>query len=481
MKRDPRSTLHHEVGRVASQTTPLLRNDESRGTPAGKPLPTFQILLLCYARLMELIAQYSVYPYIAQMIQRNQHLRQSDVGLYSGLVESIFTVAETAVLALWCYLADHIGRKSALVFSLIGMAVGPVLFGVASSIAEMMLYRCLGGAFSGAGLIIRTMIGDHTTSETQAVAYSWFAMADNLGAFVGLIIGGALADPVTQYPNVFGNVKFFQDYPYALPGIVIGIMNSTAAITSTIFLQETLDKKTAETHNHASPDPRAATQPWGFRQLAHIPGLYVALSVYGQVMLLRALIAAVLPVALYTPVFLGGINCTPSQISLYMGSQATSQSFWFLLAFPWLQARMGTKAVLRLCSIGYPLVFMGYILMNLSLREGSHASFAWFWVFTALTAFVGPAVFISLIAAQLVINDLSPDPHLLGSLNALAMMVHNVIQIAAPIFATTMYAVGVRGQVAYGYLGWLVCIPIPLGLFLVVKWLPNSKETSCHG
>lgn len=143
------------------------------------------------------------------MVKRNGDLPDSDVGFYSGVIESIFSAAQTLVLIFWGRLADKIGRKPVLIYSLCGTAVGPALFGIATSIPQMMLFRCLGGVFSGSGLIIRTMIGDHTTPETQATAFSWFAVASNIGIFLGPIIGGSLADPAAQYPSVFGGVAFF--------------------------------------------------------------------------------------------------------------------------------------------------------------------------------------------------------------------------------------------------------------------------------
>lgn len=39
--------------------------------PAEKELPKFQILVLCYARLIEPIAFFSIFPYINQMVQEN--------------------------------------------------------------------------------------------------------------------------------------------------------------------------------------------------------------------------------------------------------------------------------------------------------------------------------------------------------------------------------------------------------------------------
>lgn len=50
--------------------------------------------------------------------------------------------------------------------------------------------------------------------------------------------GGALSNPAEQYPSVFGKVKFFKDYPYALPSFTVGAIGLSAVITSALFIKE---------------------------------------------------------------------------------------------------------------------------------------------------------------------------------------------------------------------------------------------------
>jgi hypothetical protein len=50
--------------------------------------------------------------------------------------------------------------------------------------------------------------------------------------------GGALASPATEYPSVFGKIKFFRDYPYALPTFVTGSIGAIATITSAFGIKE---------------------------------------------------------------------------------------------------------------------------------------------------------------------------------------------------------------------------------------------------
>ena len=66
------------------ETTPNIHNGEDE----NKPLPRGQIFLLCYARLVEPIAFFSIFPFVNKMILETGEMDPADVGFYSGLIVS---------------------------------------------------------------------------------------------------------------------------------------------------------------------------------------------------------------------------------------------------------------------------------------------------------------------------------------------------------------------------------------------------------
>jgi hypothetical protein len=96
------SASHERDHSAAQETTPLLAASAAGPTTQAnerppwqntspkfdddKALPKAQIFLLCYARLVEPIAFFSIFPFINQMIWETGHLREADVGFYSGLI-----------------------------------------------------------------------------------------------------------------------------------------------------------------------------------------------------------------------------------------------------------------------------------------------------------------------------------------------------------------------------------------------------------
>jgi hypothetical protein len=449
-----------------SEATTL--SDQSSGSdPADKPLPRGQLFLLCYARFIEPIAFFGIFPYINQMAQQNGNLADTDVGFYSGLIESLFSLTQMCVMMFWGRAADRVGRKPVLVFSLVGVTLATVIFGLAKTIWQMILFRCIAGVFSGTIVTIRTMIAEHSTSKTQATAFSWFAFTGNMGIALGPLIGGALADPAHQYPKVFGNIQFFLDYPYALPSFAIASIGLTCVLASAFFVEETLKKKPSVDGIKPGPPTPAPLTTW---ELLKSRGVALALYCYGHVFLLAFAYTAIVPVFWYTPVPIGGLGLTPLQMSLLMGLNGISQAIWVLLVFPPLQRRIGTTGVLKVCAIAYPIFIVTCPLLNAILRSGSDKLF---WAVAPPLLAIGCGVSMSFTAVQLAINDVTPTPQVLGTLNAMSLTLASGMRSFSPALFTSLFAIGARTQWLSGYAIW-VLMTVLAGAFTVLsRYLPD--------
>ncbi|KAI1812788.1 major facilitator superfamily transporter [Poronia punctata] len=488
----------------ASETTPLLASSNAPVAPAGdpddaraivsrgsnsapvpseedKPLPKTQIFFLCYARLIEPIAFFSIFPFINQMVRENGNLDEADMGFYSGLIESLFSLTQMIVMVGWGMAADRVGRKPVLVASLLGVAISTSLFGLAKSIWQMILFRCLAGVFAGTIVTIRTMISEHSTKQTQARAFSWFAFAGNVGIFIGPLIGGALADPAGQYPRIFAGIPFFETYPYALSSIVVGVIGLTAVITSAVFVQETLHKDSKSGDDETgSPTRRPAPVSLSTRELVKSPGVGMVLYNYGHVMLLAYAYTAIGPVFWATSPKLGGLGFKPLQISLFMGLTGLSQAIWLLIFFPPLQRRLGTNGVMRACGAAYPFFMLAMPFLNVIRRPGTHASDIIFYIIAPILLSVGPGVSMAFTAVQLALNDVSPSSETLGMLNALALTLSSGVRSFSPALFSSLFAIGVGNQFLYGYFVWVIMVVLALGFTVSTRFLPEVGEKTAE-
>ncbi|MCJ1225831.1 hypothetical protein MMC12_002480 [Toensbergia leucococca] len=474
----PKSNKHSAVDEVtpllaASEEGPIAQGNEepsdAHTTPDSeqdKPLPRTQIFLLCYARLVEPIAFFSIFPFINQMIWEVGDVDEADVGFYSGLIESLFSLTQMTLMISWGRAADRLGRKPVLIYSLVGVSIATALFGLSKNIWQMILFRCLAGVFAGTVVTIRTMISENSTPKTQAQAFSFFMFTGNMGIFIGPLIGGSLSNPADQYPRVFGQIHFFKNYPYALATAVTGTVAASAAIVSALFVKETLVRNKG-IGTSTSPAPTSTLK------IIKSPGVPNVLLIYGMVLLLAFSYTAIAPLFWFTRPELGGYGFSPLWISIFLGAAGALQAIWVLLIFPPLQHRIGTGGILRLCSYGFPLFYALSPATNLLLRQNLRLAF---WIIAPLLQVLASAASMSYTAIQLALNDVSPSPTTLGTLNAIALTLATGIRAIAPIVFTSIFATGTRTQILSGYLVWLILVLLALVTIAAIRWLPKKAE-----
>lgn len=462
-----------------SRLSDCARSDQEGNTPFGRDpkrerdsrWAQIQIVLLCYLRMLEPMAFYTIFPYIAEMTERVGGVSDADVGFYSGMIESLFSAVQAVVLIFWGSLADRLGYKLMLVCSLASMSVGPVLFGLSTSIWQMALFRCLAGVFSGSNIIIRSMVMMRCTPETQARAFSWYTFADNLALFVGPLLGGALADPVTQYPGVFEGIQVLERYPYALPGFVVGGLCATGAMIAIIWVEDCKpDEGQRKTEEEDIRRPRVL-----LAKIIRAPGVP---AVLGTLMCVRALMSSMVAVSttmLYTPVAIGGMGYSPREIAMLIAVQGVAECVWLLLVFPWLYHRIGGKGILNVCGVMFPLLFADYALMNLLLRDGSETALIGYWGALVGLVLLGSGVLMASASSQLVLQNMSPDPRSLGTLNALAESFGSVVRTVTPALSTSIFAFGVGKQMLGGHLIWLLLVLASPLLFITTSRIPSVR------
>jgi MFS family permease len=86
--------------------------------------------------------------------------------------------------------------------------------------------------------VIKSSLGELSDQTNEARAFSYLPPSWTLGAALGPIIGGFLADPAKNYPEYFGKSTFFLKYRYALPCFVGAIFPIIGIVVGILFLEE---------------------------------------------------------------------------------------------------------------------------------------------------------------------------------------------------------------------------------------------------
>ncbi|KAH7097166.1 MFS general substrate transporter [Auriculariales sp. MPI-PUGE-AT-0066] len=458
------------------ERTPLIRpiNGVTAHDDASQPLPFLQVTLLCAGRCVEGVAFFAIFPFINEMIHKTAGVPKDEVGFWSGLIESMFSFTQMLVMIFWGRASDRVGRKPILVFCLVGLGLSVAAFGFARSKWEMLLLRSLAGVFGGTVVTIRTMLSENSTPLTQARAFSSFAVASNLGIFIGPIIGGALSNPATQYQHSpFSRWQLFTDFPYVLPGLVNGTATLLVALACSIFLKETLPSRGQPSVPGEHPTAQKPTMTtW---EVIMAPGVRAALATFLYAGMLGFCFTAIIPVYSFTPVDMGGLGFTPPQISGMMAALGLAQATWMVLIFPPLQKRIGTGSLLKYCAAAWPLAFLVVASQNVLLRTGHDFAFRFVLV---LAAIVPSGIAMAFAGVQLLLNDASPSAGAFGTLNGVALSLQSATRAISPAVASSIYAWGVSRQILWGLFGWVFLIVLASGFRTTLFRLPAKSKVS---
>lgn len=101
--------------------------------------------------------------------------------------------------------------------------------------------------------------------------------------------------------------------------------------------------------------------------------------------------------------------------------------------------------------------------------------FQWHSVSTRWSSFRMTLMSISA-CVQLALNDISPSPETLGTINAIALAAQSGLRSVAPAVATSLYAIGVKYRILDGQLFWLCQVILACGLFAVLRFLPAKAR-----
>lgn len=127
-----------------------------------------------------------VIPYILQEYTPN-------VALYVGLITSTAALCQFLVSPFLGYLSDVYGRRPVVLLSLLGGAVGYVMFGLGGALWIFFLSRIIDGLSSGDTPAIYAYVADVVPSHERGKYYGILGAAGGLGFMAGPAIGGLAA------------------------------------------------------------------------------------------------------------------------------------------------------------------------------------------------------------------------------------------------------------------------------------------------
>ncbi|KAG0520638.1 hypothetical protein BDA96_08G091200 [Sorghum bicolor] len=221
-----------------------------RKKASSKGIPYKELFFVAVTTIASALPISSLFPFLYFMIE-DLHVAKTeqDIGLYAGFLGASYFIGRFFASLFWGVVADRIGRKPIIIFSVASVVIFNTLFGFSVKYWMAITTRLLLGALNGMLAPIKAYSIEICRPEHQALGLSIVSTAWGLGLIVGPSIGGYLAQPARQYPNIFSEKSVFGRFPYLLPNLSISIF-SAVVLVSCIWLPETL-------HTHKIMDNEA--------------------------------------------------------------------------------------------------------------------------------------------------------------------------------------------------------------------------------
>ena len=211
-----------------------------------------QLIVLVMARLVEPLVQTSLQAYMFYQLKSfDASLPDSTISWQAGVLQASFSAGQTITGWMWGRAADKYGRKTALMLGSFGTLISCLGFGLSQSFWSALVFRTLGGLVNGNIPVMRTMVSEIVKEKKyQARAFLLMPMCFNIGAIVGPVMGGLLADPVGTYPGVFGpnsplggthGVFWMTKWPYLAPNLASALIVGVNMFLIFFLLHETLE------------------------------------------------------------------------------------------------------------------------------------------------------------------------------------------------------------------------------------------------
>lgn len=477
-----------------------------------------QIFLILLCRLTEPVIFSSISPYLYYMIKDFGYDEPSKISELSTIVMTSFAFGQTLTAVYWGRFSDKYGRKPALMIGSFGTLVMTIFFGLSKNIYMAIAARLCCGLLNGNVGVMRTMVAEIVGNrrEHQTRAFALLPMAMNIGTIAGPIIGGMMANPVEQFPGLFGSSKLFATFPYLLPNLVPVPMSLASVLLIALFIKETGNNrytvlkvetdpmlkvgnafKSWFTTEHEKPidqeyvsdseeepllqnqrDEETAqnneendTHEYASLRSILTKPVQVTLVCHVLLMLHCPAFMQLLPLLLATPrieqdtrnlvVFNGGLGLPTSTIGVIIAILAVMSIVLQIAVYPTVATKLGNALTHRLSLFAFPI---GYTLIPYLSFLPKHSDNLTITASTILSSVCVIGRTFSIPPMTVLMTNASPSRKVLGTVHGLTHSATSAARCVGPFLLGNIYSLGVKIGII-GLAWWIMSIIVIVEIF----------------
>ena len=353
-----------------------------------------------------------------------------------------------------------------------------------------------------------------------------------IGSIIGPAVGGALADPIRQYPEIFEPGGFLEEFPYALPNLFTSAVLVIGVFVGILFLEEThaelkyerdygreLGEKLVALASYpftrsseSSEDRRKLLEPHGpvtgaayntfsgpssttasvedepLRtpppkplplKKTFTPQIIHLIISYGILALHTISFEQLLPVFLATPKadeapsswfkFVGGYGLTTREIGLILTVQGVLAMLIQFILFPPVAGKFGAFNVYKAMMVLYPISYIIVPYLDFIPEDYKYAGIYATLVIRILFGCL------SYPCNMILLTNSAPSLLVLGTINGIAASVASLARSFGPTISGMLYSYGL--DIGYVGLAWWINAGICIIGAVQALWiLDPSKE-----
>ncbi|ORZ23796.1 major facilitator superfamily domain-containing protein [Lobosporangium transversale] len=333
------------------------------------PLPKVPLFVLSIVIFSEPLTSTILFPFVYFMV-RDFHITESEdeIGFFCGLIASSFFFAQFCTSIFWGFMSDRYGRRPILLIGLCGTAIACTSFGLSKSLPWAIISRSMCGLLNGNVGVAKSMLGEIADKSNQSQAFGVFGFAWGIGMIVGPVLGGYLADPAKNFPEIFGELQFFIEYPYFLPCFVAAIGSLIGFIIGYFFLEETNRRAKTHTHDLMQNNASYTQQPMQVVVIQSGTGLppvsITTIIAYAMLALHSIVFEEVYTLFAVTPLRSHGLGWSAIQLSGSLASMGLAQLVLQFIIYPQFERRFSAVSIFQFGQLIYGCAYIVFPLIR---------------------------------------------------------------------------------------------------------------------
>ncbi|KAJ1902073.1 hypothetical protein LPJ66_000322 [Kickxella alabastrina] len=423
-----------------------------------------------------------------------------DIAFYAGMLFSTFSVFQTMTVMYWGRLSDRIGRKPVIMIGLAGNLISSILFGTSKTFKAALFARSFNGLMAGNVAVIKSVVAEISDDTNRPRMMALLPLMWNVGSFAGTAVGGLFADPVTQYPSLFGNSKLFKEFPYLLP-CLIGCFTTAAGLLIGLFrLEETLVRSPPRSKPLSASSSAATLDSENTSLVSSAPHRRTARELLTptviSVMATNVIICVSISMAEQAyPIFAatdpidGGLGFDTRSVGFSMAIASIAVLYIQLIAYPRLERKHGA---LKCYQNGQKIMIPFYLALPfLSLlaariaEETAGAPFSFtngvLWtllIFLLLVRVTGTVLMFTSI--NLLTVNMAPTRADLGFMNGAQQLAMSATRIVGPVLSGIIWSWSIKHSFPFpfdAHLLWNICALLTIYALHISNRIPDSVNT----